>query len=343
MSTTLKDRWRATLKARYMIDETDERSRECLDEWVGTLEGIYKDFIRKDARGQSISDPSFEDKIHNGTGRQYEQCLAEMLFFDRLRRERFNLTPVGGAGPDFKASKNGVTVWFEVVTPEPDRDGEIERDLADVSSRLHPSAGHSDAFRRELLFRITSSLDTKLKKLRGDVEKGNMNPSEPCVIVLNDSLLCPPDLYMFGVTHGAEAAYDSYWPLIAHATMAKGYSYRYPLPHPTESLWARAEPSDVLNKLNGSRAPINMAMFEDPTNAHVSAVLQITLREDYAYARQLERLAWAKAMTPVGGNMIEELHRGVLVRNPVATVTLPQLMWTKVWERRKDEPMREPW
>jgi hypothetical protein len=326
----LKDRWRETLKARYMIDESNERSHGHLEEWVATLEGIYRDFTRKDSRGRSLADPKFDDQILNGTRKQYEQALAEMLFFDRLRREGFALSPTNGMGPDFKAVKNGVTVWFEVVTPEPDMGGEIDRHFNDIEGRLRPSAGRNDALRRELIFRITTVLDTKLAKLKKDLHKDRMGPNDPCVIVVNDALLCPPDAPQFGVTLDAGAAYDSGWSMILHATRAKGYRYRYPLPHPTESLWARAKPGDTLR--NHNHSPISMARFQDPSSAHVSAAFQLTLREDYAVARHLERLAWEQRMTPRGGNMIDALQRGVLVHNPVAVNPLPQLMWvTQVW------------
>ncbi len=70
-----------------------------------------------------VADKKFQSALDNGTEYQPEQALGEMLFFDWLRRNGFETIPTNGqangVGPDFQAMKNGITIWFEVVTPQP--------------------------------------------------------------------------------------------------------------------------------------------------------------------------------------------------------------------------------
>ncbi|MCA8343897.1 hypothetical protein LGN44_20555 [Burkholderia cepacia] len=238
-----QERWRANLIARHHIDLTVVSERAALDEWMATLEAIHADFTRKGDDDKMVADRKFQSALDNGKEYQPEQALGEMLFFDWLRHNGFEAIPTNGqangVGPDFQAMKNGIKVWFEVVTPQPDGAGVIAADFADTWSRLFPTIEKNDALRTELLFRVTGQITKKRDAFARYRDLKIVSPDDPCVIVVNDALLCPQD-GAFGVTHGAESAADSMWPLIVHAVLAGGYRYSKRVAG-EENLWHRGE------------------------------------------------------------------------------------------------------
>ncbi|MBA9947890.1 hypothetical protein D7207_30550 [Burkholderia cepacia] len=291
-----QERWRANLIARHHIDLTVVSERAALDEWMATLEAIHADFTRKGDDDKMVADRKFQSALDNGKEYQPEQALGEMLFFDWLRHNGFEAIPTNGqangVGPDFQAMKNGIKVWFEVVTPQPDGAGVIAADFADTWSRLFPTIEKNDALRTELLFRVTGQITKKRDAFARYRDLKIVSPDDPCVIVVNDALLCPQD-GAFGVTHGAESAADSMWPLIVHAVLAGGYRYSKRVAG-EENLWHRGEPTDSLPKANGE--PIMLNDFQNGTARHISAIMQLTLREEYAVGCHLARLSREKNM-----------------------------------------------
>jgi hypothetical protein len=313
MLDVLKERWRAVLMQRYTNGKSVEGWNAVFDDCVATLESIYTDFTRKDDEGKSVSDPDFEGRLRRATGRQYEQRLGEMLFFDRLRREGFDLTTTNGEGPDFRATKNGTTVWFEVVTPDGGKNGTLMEHNANVLARLFPEVDSTLDYLWGVLFRATNAIQTKQKKFAKDIKKGIVGPNDACVIVMNDSLLCPFDLPMFGVIHGAEKPVDGLLPLIVHAVMAKGYRYLEATDEP--SVMRRSAPRDAVSNHNGG--PVSLTGFLDGSLAHISALLQLTLREDYAFAEYLRSTLKPKEVHHL------RMQRGTLLLNPDANIPFP--------------------
>lgn len=128
---------------------------------------------------------------------QYHQRLGELIVADRLLRDGFELSSKD-FGPDFKATKNGKTVWFEVVTPNPN--DEMVQILEDVQGRLFPKHETNCRENSLALLKMTGVIETKANIIKGYIEKKIIPEDEPVVIVVNDSLFYPLDVYMVGVT-----------------------------------------------------------------------------------------------------------------------------------------------
>lgn len=307
MADALKEKWQTELLKRYTNGQSVDGWDDLIEESVNLLESIYLNFV-----SSGMSDSTFAKQLYGTNGRQYEQRLGEMLFFHRLQCEGFAFMPTNGVGPDFCAVKEGVTIWFEVITPEGDQAGTIETSNNDANLRLHPNANETHEYRKNLLLRGTSAIDTKQKQFSSYIKNKLVNQFDPCVIVLNDTLLCPFDLPMYGVTHGAENPIDGRLPLAVHATMAKGYQYLEKTDVP--DLWKRSEARDCVLKDNGEK--ISVTGFIDGALPHISAVIQVTLREDYALAQVLKQRLSTKVHEP-------RLQRGLVVLNSTATNPLP--------------------
>lgn len=250
----LRDKWIASLGSKYGYSH--EKNIEHVNKSVEILEGIYKLYLESDQ-----SDPKFESQIINGNGKQYEQALSEMLFWDVLKRNSFDLMPNSGIGPDFHAEKFKYSIFFEVVTPEVDGEGIIERHNNDINTRIYAGAKRTYEQDVEIFLRMTSVLKSKQHKFQEDKRKGIIPEDSICVVVINDALLCPDDLSMLGVSHSAD------WgaaPFVARATLDGN--------------------ANLKNK-NSKKILTNGFMTEELS--HVSALIQVTLRDDYGYAKHL--------------------------------------------------------
>jgi len=247
---SLQNIWKQSLSAKYGY--SDEKSRESVDDSIKVLSNIFLKF-----NNSPYADKKFSRQIINGTDKQYEQALSEMLFFDILERNNFKLLPTADEGPDFHVQKENYNIMCEVIAPKPDNEGITEWHNNDLNTRLGAGARRTRDQDLEIFLKITSALKTKQEKFKTDKEKGLIPPNAACVVVINDALFLPEDIPMFGVSHSAN------WgeaPYIARATL-----------------------SGTFTLLTKKLKPIHINGFLNTSLDHISAVIQVTLRDDYGH------------------------------------------------------------
>ncbi|MCE4305497.1 MULTISPECIES: hypothetical protein [Xanthomonas] len=134
-----------------------------------------------------LADPQFPQILALGNENEHQQRMAEMLLAKHLWDHGFTLTS-SREGPDFRARKDNVSVWIELVTPEPVGidPGWLAPQQNGVWSYPH----------REIALRYTSALKEKYEKLvganksrSGYLKKGIVGLAEPYVIAINQHLL----------------------------------------------------------------------------------------------------------------------------------------------------------
>jgi len=116
---------------------------------------------------EGLADREFTKSLATGNGYQHEQRRAELLLAAVLWRDGFTLES-GDEGPDFRATKNGQSVWLELVTPEP-----IGIDAYDLT---FPTVGEVREARRvphaQRSLRWTAAFSAKAKQMMGDPSTG---------------------------------------------------------------------------------------------------------------------------------------------------------------------------
>ncbi|UST93744.1 hypothetical protein [Pseudomonas siliginis] len=247
---SLQKIWKHSLSAKYGYG--DEKNQALVDDSIKVLSNIFLKF-----NNSPYSDQKFSRQIINGNDKQYEQALSEMLFFDILERQNFKLLPTPNEGPDFHALKNNFNIMCEVIAPKPDNEGITEWHNNDLETRIGAGARRTKDQDREIFLKITSALKTKQEKFQTDKEKGLIPPNAACVVVINDALFLPEDIPMFGVSHSAN------WgeaPYIARATLNGAFTL-----------------------LTKNLKPIYINGFLNTSLDHISAIIQVTLRDDYGH------------------------------------------------------------
>ena len=263
MSPKIRNKWILALDKRY------PDLKDFMPLGIEHLESIYNEF-----KANGLADSKFDSQLELDTGYSYHHGMSEVLLSDRLLRDGFKLSS-RDSGPDFKATKDNRTYWFEVITPEP-MNG-IEKHNLDTSNRLNPTGVGSENLSTWQLWRITAAIKEKKEKFEKYInsEHFEVKESDFCIIVINDSLLEPFDLPMYGltqeVTHGVSGL-----PLAAEAVYGIGHCYWED--KETPSVLLRRKRNKVLNK-NGS--PIKLNGFLNDSLAIISGVFCLTLREDY--------------------------------------------------------------
>ncbi|MCD4506754.1 hypothetical protein LQR30_22040 [Chromobacterium piscinae] len=291
---------------------------------VSKLESVYARFLES-----GCADSNFEKQLRSQDRAVFAQRLGEMLLFERLSHAGFQFKSEND-GPDFKVEKNGEVAWLELVTPSTGDDSKIN-ELFKSHNPLSPSREASREQRERILLRISAGISAKLCQFEKYREKGQVKPGEACVIVVNDALLCP-DTMEYGVSLGADAGIGGA-SLVEHAVL--GISYQYGIEDDTTNQYKlvstfreeapnRPEPT----KEGNVRSPVPVSLFTRPTSEWpqtlsnraqvISAVLQVTLREDYGVL--MCRRDRVEQQDRIGENL---LFPGTLVRNPNATVALP--------------------
>ncbi|MGI2144481.1 hypothetical protein [Shewanella frigidimarina] len=253
----LRDKWLKSLSKKYGYEY--EKNKEFVDESVKNLVDIYNSFVNSEQ-----SDPKFVSQILNGKNRQYEQAMGEMLFWDVLKNNSFELLTNNGKGPDFHFTLNALDIYCEVITPEVDGKGIIEQHNQNINTRMVAGAKRTPEQDREIFLRITSALKNKdnqykIYKLEGTIPKNAI-----CIVVINDALLCPEDIPMLGVSHSSDWGTSPY---VARATLNKNSNLK-----------------------NNNDQNIPTDGFLSNELSHISAVIQATLRDDYGYAKTLVSL-----------------------------------------------------
>ncbi|MFW1645698.1 hypothetical protein [Acinetobacter guillouiae] len=286
----------------HSIDELAKKWYEILlskyPEWKWLIGyGVdHLKFILNEFYVEKLDDNQFKTAILSED--QYHQRLSEFIVADRLKREGFTLSSKD-YGPDFKAIKNGQTIWFEVITPK-----EINQVLWEEQCLNH------DSLNRASLLKVTGAIKEKAEKTYGYIygskskKTGKDIPSvisetDPVIIVVNDSLLHPADELMVGLTKEF-AKGDSLYPLVIEALFGLDRPFWKKSYGRTESgyelEWTL---KNAIQKENGN--PVSTQVFFSDEYKHISGILLLTMREEYGLARAIY------------GNLH---NRGLLVLNP---------------------------
>ncbi|WP_426701542.1 hypothetical protein ACPPVV_00570 [Rhodanobacter sp. Col0626] len=232
-------------------------------EAVAALTAAYDRF-----HAEELADRHFDEHLLSDSTFQSEARMGELLFAMLLWQSDFTLSSAN-AGPDFRAAKEGLTICFEVITPEPKGFPE---------GYLDPPKAGEDVARRvpheQRVLRWTHALKTKSDKWIGEdgapgwLTKGVVNEREPYVIVINSVLL---DRYWFDIN---------------------GIST---LPYPVEICYGVGPIAAAIDPLTGNvlsegnqfrpaikrtdRDPVPSSAFLSTGYDHVSAVLGCILKE----------------------------------------------------------------
>ncbi|SFV60997.1 hypothetical protein MNB_SV-8-1157 [hydrothermal vent metagenome] len=294
----LSQKWTQSLLKKYPSD--DKR----IDKGIQFLKNLFKEFINSD-----YSDPKFSTQITTKNGLQYEQALGELLFYDILKKNHFNFEKNSGKGPDFKVNKKGMTIWCEVITPQSDNAGIIEG-INTNKDYLNPKVEENIKYNNEILLRITSALHTKEKKFIADIEKGLVQDTDCCIIVINDALLCPSDIGYFGMSHSVDSdSASTHPPLIAKATLLE---------------------TSIKNK-NGQE--ISLSGFLNSSLSHISAIIQVTLRDDYAYMEGMKQFDSKSLLGMVGLIKIPDIVLNNNSRNKISKELFDMKYWSVVEDK----------
>lgn len=311
------ERCREVLLARYQ----DER---LVDTAVSNLETVRARFLRS-----GCADKNFERELKSDDTGKFAQRLGEMLLFERLNHAGFRLTSAG-RGPDFRTEMKGEVAWLELVSPSAGEDTRID-ELFASHNPLRPDPNAATELRERVLLRICTGISAKLEAFERYLRDGIVKPGQACVIVINDALMCSPTVPFFGVSLGAEEGIGG-GPLAEHAVYGVGHRY-----------WQKSEASSQFEivstfreqtnnrpepaKDGSVREPVPVSLFARPTFERpkefanraqvISAVMQVTLREDYGVLMQIR--AKVEQEDRVGENL---LFPGAVIRNPNALVPL---------------------
>jgi hypothetical protein len=329
MVEDLAKHWREVLSRRY-----GSFGIELVDELVANIVDVYERFI-----ASGCADTQFQAQLRSHDKKVYAQRLGEMLLFDRLSHAGFKLQSKD-MGPDFRAEKNGEMVWIELVTPSSGDDTKIN-ELFDSHNPLSPSADDSVDLRNRTLLRICAGINAKLEKFEKYIKDGLVQQEDPCVIVVNDALMCP-DVSFYGLSFGAESG-NGGLSLVEHATLGVGHaswvkdgdSDNYKLEHTfREVIPNRPEPTRdgrVRDTVPGSffaQPTTEKAKEQSDKASIISAIMQITLREDYGFVMKIRTMAEKEDRRTVQ-NII---YPGTLVHNLNASVPLPKLIGTSLMQ-----------
>ncbi len=286
MTTDLSRRWKSVLTNRYGTT----MGAALVDEMVANLVSVHAQFM-----GSGCADTQFEKNLNSSDEKIHAQRLGEMLLFDRLTHAGFELKSKD-VGPDFRAEKDGEVVWLELITPSFGDDEKIP-DLVNSHIPLSPSAENTVELSKRLLLRITASIKEKREKFEKYRTKMIVGKNEPCVIVINDALLCP-DCHFYGVSHGADFG-EGGRPLIEHATLGIGPAIWMPDVSPGKfklvQTFLDSVPTMKPEEDHKPQALVPVNIFNqvpyDASTANISGVMQVTLREDYGFLMKLRSMA----------------------------------------------------
>lgn len=343
-------RWKATLSRRYEsgfgVDFVDTAHRN--------LVSAYTEFDRS-----GCADPNFLKGLCSSDANTSAQRLGEMLLHERLKHSGFKPEPSpGGKGPDFRIEVEGRSIWLELVTPSTGEDVRIH-ELFTSHDPLNPCPDDTTDLRKRTLLRVSNGISEKLRKYETYLKDEVVQPQDVLVIVVNDAILCP-DSFFYGVQLNADNGVGGQ-SLAEHAVYGIGHSFWGPdeegINHVRKSTFRelvdnRPEPGADGN----SRGAVPVSLFGNPVTQEasaiaerasvISAVLQVTLREDYGVLMLLRDKAETEDRLAEG-----MLNPGVLAINPRAEnfidlpsqrglmriVSAPALSVKELWDLKNRE------
>lgn len=231
---------------------------------------------------RGLADPHCAQRLAQGSDLEHLQRVAEMLLAKHLWDNGFSLTS-GRAGPDFHASKDGYSVWVELVTPEPQG---IDPSWLGTSHQEGVWTYPHEA----IALRYTSALKEKHEKLVGRdgckpgyLTQGIVRQEEPYVIAINQHLLhgrCPSLGGISQVPVAAEVVY-AIGPQQLHLNAATGKVVH--ADHSHRPLLQKVKPA-------GGCVGVPADSFLNPAYDPVSAVWALDLQEAALLAPSKERL-----------------------------------------------------
>lgn len=270
---------------------------------VNYLLDVLDDYIK-----EGLADNHFEKSILLQNGYSYEQRLSEVLVFDYLRNNGFTLLSSSNKGPDFRAEKDGQVYWFEVITPSPSPPKppllNMREHLNDKRRNLNPNPYDQNAERQRMLLKITGAVKEKNEKFNGYLKSGLIGDSDVCVIVINDTLLAMDEASMYGITAQLVTG-QSGLPLVVEALLGIGHCIWNPKEDGSPELLRTRKESVNTNTGNS----VQIDSFVSGGYENVSAVLGLTLREDYGFCAAINTL---------------KAKRGILVKNSRSRVNFDQ-------------------
>lgn len=326
----LKQKWRENLSIRFnyfldISDEANEHTNKIFDASIQTLEDIFLSF-------SGLKDDHFNTEIMSPNKGCYEHRLAEMLFYDRLRRMGFENIRSNNDGPDFYASKKNTNFCFEVVTPTPNKK------ISDLINSNNITREEIDILFSEKLLSVTSVIRKKLDDYERFKSKKTVSEEDVYIVVINDSLLLPCSRPWYGAIN--EVCFGrSSLPVVADATLGLGEFDAFLYPHSgkintdeSDNLFRPViTQSNMSISVNGSEAiPVGEGAINIPvrheilTRAKTNAIAvniadstgiagfyQITLREDLFFLMVLPCL---KYISPKSA-LISSAQKGALLKD----------------------------
>jgi hypothetical protein len=317
----LFQRWKDTLNRRY----GEGFPADFVDKAHENLKVAFASFV-----DSKCADAHFQVELRSVNPNKSAQRLGEMLLYERLTHAGYHPEPsLAGRGPDFLLHQDGRRICLEVITPSIGDDVDITN-LFKSHDPLNPSAEAATELRQRTLLRMTAAVGEKLKKYEGYLTDNVVTPEDILVIVVNDALLCP-DSFFYGVSHNADTGVGGQ-SLAEHAVHGFGHSIWEPTAdganHVLKSTFRDLVDNRPEPRRDGSgRGPVPVNLFGSPVDAMaagfarrasiISAVLQVTLREDYGVLMSLREKAETEE------RLIEGLlNPGILVPNPRANKSL---------------------
>ncbi|MBS9995607.1 hypothetical protein J4H55_24405 [Vibrio alginolyticus] len=297
MRLELTKKWYFKLGLRY-LDMLSYRQLA-----VNYLVDVLDDYIKL-----GLADSHFEKSILLQSGNSYEQRLSELLVFDYLRNNGFTRLSSSNKGPDFRAEKDGQVYWFEVITPSPSPPKppmlNMGEHLNNKSRMLNPDPHDQNAESQRMLLKITGAVKEKNDKFNGYLEDGLISETDVCVIVINDTLLAMDEVPMYGITAQLVTG-QSGLPLVVEALLGVGNCIWSPKEDGSHEILRTRKES--VNTNMGSSVQIDS--FISGGYENISAVLGLTLREDYGFCAAINTL---------------KAKRGILVKNSRSRVSFDE-------------------
>lgn len=266
---------------------------------MGVHRALSAQFDRFHLHG--LADPHFAKLLAYGTDFEHQQRVAEMLLAKHLWDHGFSLQSAP-AGPDFKASKDGHTVWVELITPEPmgiDPDWLITSHQTGVWTYPHDA----------IALRYTAALKEKHEKLVGGRDKnagylaqGIVGHGEPYVIAINQHLL-------HGRYHALEGI--SQVPVAAEVVYAIGPQQLHLSKATGGVVGADHSHRPLLNKIRPTGGCVGVAAdtFLNPAYDPVSAIWALDLQE--------------AALLPRSARCLTTAHLAATIHNTRAIASIP--------------------
>lgn len=229
------------------------------------------------------------DFLNRFRGAKFHGAAWELYLRATLIRAGLDLEKTSAVGPDICARVDGRRVWIEATTVEPGdptkADSVRGRVDGQTSGVLFPV--------EQLLLRLTSSIDSKLRQVRTWIERGVVPSDEPVVLAINYGTILDADLHDVQVPAMVQAVFAVGTPVWL-VTVADGSSSAPPI----ETV---VPPRHSVSK---SGVDIRTDVFRRPESAALTGIL---------YARQLVwNLHW-DAQLDLG-----------YVHNPMANAGLPR-------------------